>query len=97
MKIDLKNIITKNENVLLDFFASWCSPCMKLMPILEELQDSRKDIKLVKINTDLNSDLVSEYNIKSYPTLILYKKGKEINRKIGYCSLEELFYFINQK
>ncbi|KXT29112.1 thioredoxin [Candidatus Phytoplasma oryzae] len=93
-KIDLQNIINKEENVLVDFFANWCAPCQRLMPILEKLKKERKDIKIVKIDIDLNQDLLLDNNIKSFPTLILYKKGKEIKRKIGFCSFEELLIFI---
>lgn len=67
------------------------------MPILKKIEEKRTDIKIVKIDVDLYQDLVFTNNIKSFPTLILYKKGKEINRQIGYCSFEKLLNFIDQK
>jgi thioredoxin 1 len=89
------NINQKDKVFLLDFFASWCAPCMRLMPILDKLKEIKKDIEIIKINSDLNLDLIVEYNIKNFPTLILYKNKKEIKRRIGYCGLEELLLFIS--
>ncbi|WCA22621.1 thioredoxin family protein [Candidatus Phytoplasma oryzae] len=97
IKIDLENIIQNNKKVLIDFFAPWCPPCVKLMTILDQLEISRPDVKLVKINFDLYKDLVSQNNVKKLPTLILYKEGKKIDEKIGFCSFEDLLSFVDQK
>ncbi|WP_273585077.1 thioredoxin family protein [Columbia Basin potato purple top phytoplasma] len=92
--IDLDFIINQNKTILIDFFASWCGPCQKLMPILEVFSKENPNIKLIKLDGDLYPDYMNQYNIKSFPTLILFRDGKEIKRKIGYCSKEELISFV---
>ncbi|MDO8168201.1 thioredoxin family protein [Candidatus Phytoplasma melaleucae] len=97
-KMDLNQSIQaqKTELVLIDFFASWCAPCRNLMPIIDELLQKRKDLSLIKIDIDQHPYLLSEYNITSYPTLLLYKNGRKINRRVGFCSYEELLSFIDR-
>ena len=78
-KEDFKEII--KERVLVDFYATWCGPCKMLSPLLENIS---KEIKIVKVDVDKNEDLAREYGIMSIPCIILFEKGKEIKRNIGF-------------
>ena len=80
-----------NEKVLVDFYANWCGPCKMLAPVLEKISD---DIKVVKINVDSNGDLAREYGVMSIPCLILFEKGKEIKRNVGFMPEAKLKEFI---
>ena len=82
---DFEKEISK-ELLLVDFYADWCGPCKAMMPILEEL----KETPILKVNVDEYSDLASSYGIMSIPTLILFKNGKEINKKVGLINKSEL-------
>ena len=62
--------------VLVDFFATWCGPCKALSPILDELAEKVKDVKIVKVDIDADSELASEYRVMSVPTLKIFKDGK---------------------
>lgn len=84
----------KEGKVLLDFYADWCGPCKMLSTVLEDLTEVNKNIKIIKINIDKLDNIAKQYGIMSIPTLILYNEGKQINKKIGFISPEELENFV---
>ncbi|GKS13205.1 thioredoxin [Paenibacillus chitinolyticus] len=76
---------------LVNFWATWCSPCRMLAPVLEDFDATRRDdVKIVKINVDENAETASFYGVMSLPTTILFKDGKPVNKQIGYMSQEAL-------
>jgi len=83
--------IPKDKTTLVDFGASWCPPCVKMTPVINELE-SRKDLNflLVKIDAGLHTEIQKALNIEPIPVFIVYKEGKEIWRKQGVVSKEEL-------
>ncbi|XXP77359.1 MAG: thioredoxin family protein [Lettuce witches'-broom phytoplasma] len=93
-KIDFQQLINQQELVLVDFYASWCYPCQKLMPVLDEYFAKNQNISLVKIDIDQHPEITKENKVNTFPTLVLYKKGEGIKRRIGYCSSEELKSFL---
>lgn len=76
--------------VLVDFYADWCGPCKRLMPILEDI----KDIDILKVNVDSFGDLSRSFGIMSIPTLILFDNKKEIKKSIGFKTREEILGMI---
>ncbi len=76
--------------VLVDFWATWCGPCQMVEPAIEELaQEYQGKIKVGKLNVDDNPKKAQELKVMSIPTVIIFSKGKEIERKIGVQSKEE--------
>ncbi|WP_367116094.1 thioredoxin [Clostridium sp.] len=81
---EFKSEIEK-DIVLVDFFAEWCGPCKILSSVLDELQGEFEDkVNIIKVNVDNSMDIVQQYNISNIPSLVILKKGKEVQRLIGF-------------
>jgi thioredoxin 1 len=79
-----KEVLEADVYVLVDFWASWCGPCMMIAPIVEEMATEYTGrLKVVKLNTDENPDIASRYKIMGIPTLIFFKDGKIIDQIVG--------------
>jgi thioredoxin 1 len=79
----------KDGKVLVDFYADWCPPCRMLSPIIEEIE-SKKIVRVLKVNVDELRDLALRYQIFSIPTLIIFKDGREADRIIGLVPKDEI-------
>lgn len=90
--INFEELVLKSIGlVLVDFWAKWCGPCKSLAPIIDELyNDYNKKMLIFKLNIDNNLKTTNDYNIKSIPTLIFFKNGKEIYREIGSILKDDL-------
>jgi len=78
-------VLQSNIPVLLDFSATWCGPCQKIAPLVEELaKDFSGRAKVFKIDVDNNQELASQYGIMSVPTLMIIKGGEVVNKWIGF-------------
>ena len=76
-------VLESGEAVLVDFWAPWCGPCRIVAPHLEELNDERDDIRVVKLNVDDNPQTAATYNVMSIPTLLLFKNGQVAHQIVG--------------
>lgn len=81
---------------LLDLWASWCGPCRIMNPIIEELEkELAGKVEVIKINVDEKPQEASKYGVMSIPTYIVLKDEKEVGRKIGVTSKEDLLKLVN--
>lgn len=82
------NNLIEDEKVLVDFYATWCGPCQLISPIVEEVAKENENIKVIKIDVDKFPELSRKYGIMSIPTLMVFSKGKEVKKHIGYLERE---------
>jgi thioredoxin 1 len=79
-----QEVLSSEIPVLVDFWAPWCGPCRMVAPVVDELsQDFDGQVKVVKINTDENPTIATQYGIRSIPTLIVFKDGQPVDRVVG--------------
>ena len=78
-----QEVLLAKEPVLVDFWATWCGPCMMLSPIMEELDGEMPDVKFCKLNVDDASDIAGRYGVMSIPTVIVFKNGKPVAQQVG--------------
>lgn len=74
---------TKRGVVLVDFWAPWCAPCKIIAPVLNEIADSQNDFTVAKVNVDHNQQLAQRFKVRSIPTMLILKDGKEAGRIVG--------------
>ena len=79
----LKQEIARNELLMVDFWASWCAPCRAMAPMLDRLAGEFPNLRIVKIDADANADLLKEYDVKSLPTLLVYRSGSRVEQLVG--------------
>ena len=90
-------LLKTSEPVLVDFSAEWCGPCKQLKPILEQLKSKIGDsAKIIKIDVDKNKSLSVQFQIRSVPTLILFKDVKSVWRQSGVVPANTLEGIIKQ-
>ena len=87
---DFENIISNNDITLIDFYADWCGPCKALAPIIDDIAKNEAHITVGKVNVEEERDLATKYGVRSIPTMVIFKNGKEVNRLVGFLPKEEI-------
>lgn len=88
---NFNEIINQETPVLVDFYADWCAPCKMMPPILKQVKDSLGDqLRIIKIDSEKNANLSQKYQVRSIPTLILFKKGQAVWQHSGVLQAKDL-------
>jgi len=89
------DVISSDQLVLVDFFATWCGPCKAMHPILEELKQQLGDrIRILKVDVDRYQHTAMQYRVQSVPTLMLFRSGQQLWRQSGAMPLQQLMSVI---
>ena len=83
-------VLNSEKPVLVDFWASWCGPCMMQGPVLDEMAGEYDQIKIGKINVDEQQELAIRFGVMSIPTLMYFKGGEPVEKLVGLRSKEQL-------
>lgn len=91
--------VNDKSNFILDFHATWCKPCLRMKPHFEKAESFVKsiglDLKFLACDVDEAGDIAEKYNVEKMPTVLLYKDGKEVSKRIGeFKNDEQILTFI---
>lgn len=89
-----QEVLHAEKPVLVDFWASWCGPCMALAPTIDAIANEQSTVTVGKVNVDDEPELARQYRIMSIPTLILFKNGEPVRREVGGKSKGEILQMI---
>jgi thioredoxin len=87
---DFNETITNNEIVIVDFWAPWCGPCRSFAPIYEQVSENHQDIVFAKVNTEEEEELGSHFQIRSIPTLMIFREQVVLFAQPGMLSASQL-------
>lgn len=91
-------LLKADQPLVVDFWASWCGPCKMFAPTFSQAATKLEPkTRLVKINTETEQQLAAQFNIRSIPTLAIFKQGQEIDRVSGALSLTDFVSWVNSK
>lgn len=82
--------------VLIDFFAVWCTPCSMISPVIDQLAEEVKDVKICKVNVDEQPDIAAAFQVTGIPSLVLMKDGKIVKKVSGVRPKEEILEMFNE-
>ncbi len=92
-----EEVLKSEMPVLVDFYADWCGPCRLVSPIVDELAGTYEGkINVGKVDIDANSKVASDYGVMSIPTVILFLKGKEVARQVGFGGKDAYIQMIDK-
>jgi len=87
---DFEDTITTNDIVIIDFWAPWCGPCRSFAPIFEKVSDNHTDIVFAKVNTEEEQELAGHFQIRSIPTLMIFREQVILFAEAGMLSEPQL-------
>lgn len=91
-----REAVESGKITVIDFWATWCGPCIQLGPTIEELAEKYPDITIGKLNIDENDEMAGEFRVRNIPTVLFFKNGELKDRSVGLVSLKVLEEKLNQ-
>ena len=95
-KDNFENVITGNDVVIVDFWAPWCAPCRAFAPTFEQASEQHADVVFAKVNTEAEQEVAGAFNIRSIPTLMVFRESVILYSEAGSLPAQALEQVINQ-
>jgi len=90
-----EEVLSSQQPVLVDFWATWCGPCRMVAPIVEEIAGEQEGkLKVAKVDVDANPQVAQQFGVMSIPTLMVFKNGEAVERLVGYMPKAKLMQAI---
>jgi len=97
MSAKFNSIIKSKRPVLVEFYADWCVPCKQIAPVLKKVKESCKEgVRIVKVNVDNNPEIATKYQIRSLPTVMIFKAGESKWTGLGVHTVNEIQTVLKQ-
>ena len=88
---EFSGLLQEDKLLVVDFFATWCGPCKKLSPTLDEVSEELgEQVNIVKVDVDESEDLAMDYGIRSVPTVLFFKNGQQVDKFVGALPKAEI-------
>lgn len=87
---NVKGLIEEGKTTIVDFYADWCGPCKVLGPVLDKIAADNPEINIVKVNVEDNSDLSTEFEVRSIPAVFIFKNGELTDKFVGAKNKEDI-------
>ena len=88
---EFSGLLQEDKLLVVDFFATWCGPCKKLSPTLDEVSEELgEQVNIVKVDVDESADLAMDYGIRSVPTVLFFKTGQQVDKFVGALPKSEI-------
>ena len=88
---EFSGLLQEDKLLVVDFFATWCGPCKKLSPTLDEVSEEfGEQVNIVKVDVDESEDLAMDYGIRSVPTVLFFKNGQQVDKFVGALPKSEI-------
>lgn len=95
-KDNFSTTVENNDMVIIDFWASWCGPCMNFLPVYEKVSEDHPDVVFGKVDTEMEKELSAHFSIRSIPTLMVIRQGYEVFYQPGALPEEHLRELISK-